>query len=71
MSTPDLATVTELRPLLVTVKDGARLLAMSERKFRDVLYAGDVQSVRHGHSRLVVVASLEAYVAQLLNDPDA
>lgn len=71
MSTPDLATVTELRPLLVTVKDAAKAVGMSERKFRDVLYSGAVKSARHGHSRLVSVASLEAYVEQLLNDPDA
>lgn len=65
-----LVTVEPIEPLLLSVKDAARAVGMSERKFRDVLYSGAVESVRHGHSRLIFTDSLRAWVERLREDPD-
>lgn len=66
-----IAEAAPVEPLMMRVKDAAEVVGMSERKFRDVLAEGHIESVRHGHSRLVIADSLRAWVDRLRADPDA
>lgn len=59
------AEIRPIDPILLRPCDAAAVVGMSIRKFRDLLYAGEIESVRVGHSRLVVVESLRDYVNRL------
>jgi excisionase family DNA binding protein len=48
--------------LLVTVKEAADMLSVSPRTLYNLLYAGEIRSVKLAQGRRVVVASLRAYV---------
>lgn len=55
-------------PLLVTVEEAARRLSIGRTATYMLVLRGELQSVKIGRTRRVVVKSLEAYVAKLLHD---
>ena len=54
--------------LLVDLDEAARALSLSKRSLQQLVYAGELPSVRIGRSRRVAVADLEAFVAALRAD---
>lgn len=55
-------------PLLVTVEEAARRLSIGRTAAYLLVLQGELQSVKIGRTRRVVVASLEAYIQRLLED---
>jgi excisionase family DNA binding protein len=55
-------------PLLVTVEEAARRLSIGRTAAYLLVLRGELQSVKIGRARRVVVASLEAYIQRLLDD---
>ncbi|MEX0700724.1 MAG: helix-turn-helix domain-containing protein [Planctomycetales bacterium] len=59
-------------PLLVTTREAARLLAVSERTLLRIRDAGELRAVRLPRGGLrYAVADLERYIARQLADADA
>lgn len=54
-------------PLLVTVEEAARRLSIGRTAAYLLVLQGELQSVKIGRTRRVVVASLEAYIQRLLD----
>lgn len=54
-----------LPPLLLTVKDAAKTLAVSPRTLYQLLDNGSLESVHIGACRRIPAAALEDYVARL------
>lgn len=54
-------------PLLVTVEEAARRLSIGRTAAYMLVLRGELQSVKIGRTRRVVVASLEAYITKLLH----
>ena len=54
-------------PLLVTVEEAARRLSIGRTAAYLLVLNGEIQSVKIGRTRRVVVASLEAYIQRLLD----
>ena len=52
------------RPLVVTVKEAADLLAISERTAWRLVSTGELKSVRIGRARRIRVESIETLIAQ-------
>lgn len=55
--------------LLVSEAAAAQALGLGKTKTRELLVSGQLRSVRVGRRRLVPVAALEAFVAELIGDP--
>ena len=56
------------RPLLLTVEDAARLLAVGRTAVYQLISNGSLASVRIGGSRRISLAALEEFVARLQRD---
>ncbi len=54
-------------PLLVTVEEAARRLSIGRTAAYLLVLNGELQSVKIGRTRRVVVASLEAYIQRLVD----
>lgn len=54
-------------PLLVTVEEAARRLSIGRTAAYLLVLNGELQSVKIGRTRRVVVASLKAYIQRLLD----
>ncbi len=54
-----------LMPLLVPAREAARILGVSERTTRHLIYSGQLESVQIGTRRLVPVDALSEYVSRL------
>ena len=57
-------------PLLVTVEEAARRLSIGRTAAYMLVLRGELQSVKIGRTRRVVVASLEAYIRRRLSDKE-
>lgn len=55
----------DVKPLLVSVKEAARILDCSTWKVYELLNAGEIDGRYMGASRKVIYTSLEAYAAGL------
>lgn len=55
-------------PLLVTVEEAARRLSIGRTAAYLLVLRGELQSVKIGRARRVVVASLEAYIQRKLDN---
>lgn len=55
-------------PMLVTVEEAARRLSIGRTAAYMLVLRGEIQSVKIGRTRRVVVKSLEAYIQRLLHD---
>lgn len=53
-------------PVLVTVEEAARRLSIGRTATYMLVLRGELQSVKIGRTRRVVVASIDAYVSKLL-----
>lgn len=53
-------------PVLVTVEEAARRLSIGRTAAYMLVLKGELQSVKIGRTRRVVVSSLEAYIQRLL-----
>ena len=62
---PDTSTTGSLEPIFVSVKDAARMLAISPWSCYQLLDAGKIEDRYQGRRRLVVLASLKAYAEGL------
>jgi excisionase family DNA binding protein len=60
-----------IEPIFVSVKEAARLLAVSTWTIHQLIHAEDpaIESALHGRRRLVSVESLRAYAATLPSIP--
>ncbi len=58
-------------PMLVTVEEAARRLSIGRTAAYMLVLSGELQSVKIGRTRRVVVASLEAYIQRLLREEGA
>lgn len=56
--------------LLLGLDEAARMLALSRRTVQELVYAGELRSVRIGRSRRIAVVDLEAFVRRLQNEND-
>jgi excisionase family DNA binding protein len=56
----------ELGRLVTDVNDASRLLDCSRDKVYELIKSGELQSYVDGHSRKIIVASIERYVAHKL-----
>lgn len=56
--------------LLISVSEAARRLRIGRTAAYALVLKGELQSVKIGRSRRVVVSSLEAYIQQLLCNDD-
>lgn len=54
-----------LEPLLVPAREAARMLGISERTARHLIYSGALESVQIGTRRLVPTDALVTYVESL------
>lgn len=54
----------DMKPLVIRVEDAARLLGVTTRSIYNLMYAGEIESVKLGRSRRFVLASIEAYLAR-------
>ena len=54
-------------PVLVTVEEAARRLSIGRTACYMLVLKGELQSVKIGRTRRVVVSSLEAYIQRLLD----
>lgn len=61
----DTSTTEAIEPIFVSVKDAARILAISPWSCYQLLDAGKIEDRYQGRRRLVVLASLRAYAAGL------
>ncbi len=52
--------------ITVRVPEAARMLSISRAAFYRLLNAGDIEAAKSGHSILVIVTSLDAYVERNL-----
>jgi excisionase family DNA binding protein len=57
------------KPLLITVRQAAAALAVSERTIYNLLYSGQIDSVRVGTARRILAESLAAFVNGLPRVP--
>jgi excisionase family DNA binding protein len=65
----ELHVVPDIGPaLLVTVEEAASLLRLGRTRCYQLVMAGHIQSVKVGRRRLVVRASLEEFIIQLLRE---
>jgi len=56
------AVLAEVPPLLVSVQNAARMLAVGRTTVYELIGAGELEAIQIGRSRRVPVASLEAFV---------
>ena len=54
-----------LPPIAVDVAEGCRMTALGRSKFLELVYAGEIDSVKVGKRRLVLVDSIRAYFDRL------
>lgn len=59
---PDSGTV---RPIFVSTADAAKILGLSPWTVKQLIKDEEIESTKHGHRRLVVLASVEAYAKRL------
>lgn len=52
-------------PLMVSVRDAAKMLATSEWTVRELCRAGELDARKHGTRIRIIRASLDKYVAEL------
>jgi excisionase family DNA binding protein len=57
-------------PLLLTLDEAARSLSMSKRKVEELVYGGDLPSVRVGRCRRIAAQDLADYVDRLRQEND-
>ncbi len=57
-------------PLLLTLDEAARSLSMSKRTVEDLVYRGDLPSVRVGRCRRIAAQDLADYVDGLRQEND-
>ncbi|MDA0567724.1 helix-turn-helix domain-containing protein [Streptomonospora sp. S1-112] len=57
-------------PLLLTVPEAARALAISRSKLYELMSAGAVRSVKIDGARRIPVRALDAYVASLMGSDE-
>lgn len=58
----------EQQPLLVSVDEAAKMLRISRTVAYQLMYKGELQSVKIGRIRRVVVSSIGEYVRRLLDE---
>jgi excisionase family DNA binding protein len=66
-----MSTATEHDPLLLRVEEAARLLSIGRTRVYDLINSGVLGSVKIFGSRRVPRASLDRYVATLLQESEA
>ena len=59
---------TSVDPLFVTVKDAARVLALSPKTIYRLMDAGEIEDTYHGRKRMAVYASVLAYGEKLRSE---
>jgi excisionase family DNA binding protein len=57
--------MSDLDPLLVSVKDGARILGVSDWQMYELLNKGEIESRYIGRRRKIVYSSLRSYFDSL------
>lgn len=67
----EMAVDNTVSPIFVSVKDAARMLAISPWSCYQLLNEGKVESRYHGRRRLVLVTSLREYAAALSTEAEA
>jgi hypothetical protein len=65
MRTIEKADIASLKPLLCSVKAGCAMLGISDRLILHLIAKGDIQAVKGERRTLLVVESVEDYVAKL------
>jgi excisionase family DNA binding protein len=71
MPTEHYGTLPGREPLTVTVQDAARETGLSTQTIYDLANKGEIETRYFGRKRLVVYASLRAYVESLPVEPTA
>jgi excisionase family DNA binding protein len=69
MNAPAITTeASEPAPLLLTVPQAARMLAISRSRVYELIWTGDLVPVHIGRSARFTVTELERFVAERVND---